>query len=158
MSDTENNAVAEIGQASYVIFACDNLASPDGLGIGFRRVSGAYRMADGPDKGKLVIEPSYIVNANDWPAIVASGLVCRQESVLVLGPRPDRDGPRPATLHFLPKEGPEYSDPTQALPIALGYFLPCSIERAKREDAYTIDAANELGYICSFELDAGDEE
>lgn len=161
IEDIENNAVADVGQRSFVIaaldkieHAADGLALLHGLGISAKAVRGAYTMQDGT--GEQVQENAFVISADDFPTLARSGCIALQESVLVLGPRPDRDGPRPATLHFLPKAGDGRLD--APLPVALGYFLPCSIERAKQEEAYTIDAANDLGFICSFDLDAADEE
>jgi hypothetical protein len=167
MSDNcENHSLAANGAKAFYIASVDrqsynareNAAARKTLedfatlqDVPFRRVLGCYKMQSGPNAGKVASEVSYVISADHWQVLFEAGCFKGQESVLALGPRTDRDGYRPATLVFLDTESEHVALSTKELPVALGYFVPCSIERAKREDNYTIDEAAELGYVATWD-------
>jgi hypothetical protein len=142
----ENHSLAGVGQRSYVIFAIDaafiNSAREADLlqSIRTKPVQGGYTMES---TGETVVEASYIIAAEDWTKVLASGLVDNQESILVLGPKASRDAHRPAVLHFLPKT---WDVMTQALPVFLGYFVDCEEHVAKAQSGWTED--NGVFYAC----------
>jgi len=151
---SENNQVAAVGLASYVVFSVDNAGDTieanygkriklqaflDTLAIGYSIGEGRYQ-----GTGEL----AWCVAAKDYAAIARAGFLNTQESILVLGPRPDRDGYRPATLHFL--------NAPQRLPEALGFLVPCSVPHAEAQEAYSVFDGQ--AYVCTFDPSECEEE
>lgn len=148
----ENHSLAEVGQRSYVIFAIDGNVTASQLPIlkSAKAVQGGYTMES---TGQIVRELSYVIPAEQWAQVFASGLVDKQESILVLGPKASRDAYRPAVLHFLPKT---WDTMTQALPVFLGYFVDCAEHVAKAQSGWTED--NGVFYACFHDPDDASEE
>lgn len=146
----ENHQFAAVGENSYVVFALDKWAGEfleelAGQGVTAKTVKGGYTMES---TGELVIEPAYIIPAEQWPIVSASGFVDQQESVLVLGPKASRDAHRPAMLHFL-------SLTASRLPVFLGYFVDCEEHIAKAQAGWTEDDG--VFYACFHDVEDAQE-
>ncbi len=114
---------SEHANQSYLIFACHDdeqaQGTLDDLNISHKVCHGSY-------KGET--EKSWLVNLEHFNVLKSSGVLTKQESVLILGPWVGSvSGHRPATLQFL--DG--------APSASLGYVVPVSKEIAERQEAYT---------------------
>jgi hypothetical protein len=135
----ENNAVAAIGDDSYIIFSTngdaeDAFGAISGL-VNVKRASGAYVMRD---SGKQATETCFIVNARDYNNGIVQDVIHGkrsmpyakpQESILILGPRATRDAFRPAILQFMDGRPSEF----------LGYFVNVSEAVARASGQWTED-------------------
>lgn len=131
-----------IGANMYIIFAVsDDIAVNKafmgycaGKGISIKPLLGSY-------KGKT--EQSYIANYKALGALLNSGWLKGQESILVLGACNARDQ-RPASLHYLTRAG----DDLKPLADDLGLFQSVSRGEALAQEAWTYDPDLKEYFIC----------
>lgn len=131
----ENNAARATAARSYIIFSVNTSDRPFTLralargGISYKTVLGYYQ-------GRR--EHSYIVNADQWPAVwrVLAWAIATQESILHLGPVNRAQDARPVILEYMSIGG---FTALRRPPVFLGYWFAVSRETALCRDAWTRD-------------------